>query len=232
MTAGPPQSEKAPRARRLVPASAAVLIYTMVMAGRNLTVPLYDLWASKFAFGPVTTTLVFIAYVIGVVGMLLVADSLSDASGRRPVLTPALTLTAVSTLGFALANGLTVLVFSRVLSSAATGLITATATSSIVEIVPGRTTAAVPATAANVGGLSLGVIGAGLRSSSRRRPAPCSGATSAPARRRALPGWQSPRPQGRGLAGGPASAARHVPAARAGPARSPPAACLWPGPRA
>ncbi|WP_199923128.1 MFS transporter [Streptomyces sp. NRRL S-813] len=79
------------------------------MAGENLTVPLNDLWASKFGLGPVTTTLVFIAYVIGVVGMLLVAGSLSEAIGRRPVLALALTLTAVSTLGFALANGLTVL---------------------------------------------------------------------------------------------------------------------------
>jgi MFS family permease len=128
------------------------------MAGGTLTIPLYVLWASKFGFGPVTTTFVFIAHVIGVVGTLLVAGSLSDAIGRRSILA----LTALSTLGFALANGLTILLISRVLSGAATGLIAATATSSIAEIMPGRKTAAVPATAANVGGLSLGTIAAGL----------------------------------------------------------------------
>ncbi|MBB2740736.1 UNVERIFIED_ORG: MFS family permease [Microbispora rosea subsp. rosea] len=76
----------------MVPAAAVVLIYTVVMAGGTLTIPLYVLWASKFGFGPVATTLVFIAYVIGVVGTLLVAGSLSDAIGRRPVLVLALAL--------------------------------------------------------------------------------------------------------------------------------------------
>ncbi|MCO5997019.1 MFS transporter [Actinoallomurus rhizosphaericola] len=162
MTRHPPHSATARRAHHAVPAAAVVLIYTVVMAGGTLTIPLYVLWASKFGFGPVTTTLVFIAYVIGVVGTLLMAGSLSDAIGRRPVLALALALTALSTLGFALADGLTILVISRVLSGAATGLITATATSSIAEIVPDRKTAAVLATAANVGGLSLGTIAAGL----------------------------------------------------------------------
>ncbi|MCO5968754.1 MFS transporter [Actinoallomurus soli] len=157
-----PHFATARRAHPVLPAAAVVLIYTVVMAGGTLTIPLYVLWAPMFGFGPVTTTLVFIAYVIGVVGTLLVAGSLSDAIGRRPVLALALTLTALSALGFALANGLTILLISRVLSGTATGLITATATSSIAEIVPGRKTAAVLATAANVGGLSLGTIAAGL----------------------------------------------------------------------
>ncbi|MGI5158746.1 MFS transporter [Microbispora sp. CA-102843] len=157
-----PHFATARQAHHVVPAAAVVLIYTVVMAGGTLTIPLYVLWASKFGFGPVTTTLVFIAYVIGVVGTLLVSGSLSDAIGRCPVLALALALTALSTLGFALANSLTILLISRVVSGAATGLITATATSSVAEIVPGRKTAAVLATAANVGGLSLGTIAAGL----------------------------------------------------------------------
>ncbi|MDL4816593.1 MFS transporter [Actinomadura opuntiae] len=170
MTGRPPHLATARRADHVVPAAAVVLIYTVVMAGGTLTIPLYVLWASEFGFGPVTTTLVFIAYVIGVVGTLLVAGSLSDAIGRRPVLALALALTALSTLGLALVNGLTVLLISRVLSGAATGLITATATSSIAELVPGRKAAAVLATAANVGGLSLGTIAAGLLAQFVRAP--------------------------------------------------------------
>ncbi|MDO0929659.1 MFS transporter [Streptomyces sp. TG1A-8] len=160
----PPCIETARRARHAPPAgaTAVVFLYTVVMAGGNLTIPLYSLWASQFGFGPVTTTLVFIAYVVGVAGTLLVAGSLSDAIGRRPVLALALALAALSTLGFALAEGLPVLLASRVLSGMATGLVTAAATSSIAEVVPGRKTASVLATAANVGGLSLGVIAAGL----------------------------------------------------------------------
>ncbi|WP_329241159.1 MFS transporter [Actinoallomurus sp. NBC_01490] len=162
VTRCPPQTETARQTHHATPAAAVVFIYAVVMAGGNLTVPLYDLWASQFGFGPVTTALVFIAYVIGVAGTLLVAGSLSDAIGRRPVLALALALAALSTLGFALAGGLTVLLISRVLSGTATGLITAAATSSIAEIVPGRKAASVLAAAANVGGLSLGTIAAGL----------------------------------------------------------------------
>ncbi|MEU2209945.1 MFS transporter [Streptomyces hygroscopicus] len=141
---------------------AIAFVYTVVMAGGTLTIPLYVLWASQFGFGSLTTVVVFIAYVVGVVGTLLVAGSLSDAVGRRPVLALSLALTALSTVGFALADGLTVLLISRVLSGVATGLITATATSAIAELVRGRRTAAVLSTAANVGGLSLGVVAAGV----------------------------------------------------------------------
>ncbi|MFD7991456.1 MFS transporter [Streptomyces mexicanus] len=141
---------------------AIAFVYTVVMAGGTLTIPLYVLWASQFGFGPLTTVVVFIAYVIGVVGTLLMAGSLSDSLGRRPVLALSLALTALSTLGFALADGLTVLLISRVLSGVATGLITATATSAIADVVRGRRTAAVLSTAANIGGLSLGVVAAGV----------------------------------------------------------------------
>jgi MFS family permease len=149
-------------AHRVLAVGATAFVYTVVMAGGTLTIPLYVLWASQFGFGPLTTVVVFIAYVVGVVGTLLVAGSLSDAIGRRPVLALSLALTALSTLGFALADGLTVLLISRVLSGVATGLITATATSAITELVRGRRTAAVLSTAANVGGLSLGVVAAGV----------------------------------------------------------------------
>ncbi|MEU6414003.1 hypothetical protein [Microbispora sp. NPDC046933] len=86
MAGRPPHFATARQAHQVVPAAAVVLIYTVVMAGGTLTIPLYVLWASKFGFGPVTTTLVFVTYVIAVVGTLLVAGSLSDAIGRRPVL--------------------------------------------------------------------------------------------------------------------------------------------------
>ncbi|MFE2674629.1 MFS transporter [Streptomyces hygroscopicus] len=151
-----------PHAHRVLAVGAIAFVYTVVMAGGTLTIPLYVLWASQFGFGSLTTVVVFIAYVVGVVGTLLVAGSLSDAVGRRPVLALSLALTALSTVGFALADGLTVLLISRVLSGVATGLITATATSAIAELVRGRRTAAVLSTAANVGGLSLGVVAAGV----------------------------------------------------------------------
>ncbi|GCD40421.1 MFS transporter [Streptomyces paromomycinus] len=108
-------------------------------------------------------------------------------------------------LGVAPANGLTALLVSRLLSGAATSFTTAPATSSIVETVPSRKTAAVLATAAGVGSLSPGVIGAGLLT--QLIPAPirtvfrcCLGARAA-----AGSAWPAvtPRPQGRGRTGCP-----------------------------
>ncbi|AEW98257.1 MFS transporter [Streptantibioticus cattleyicolor] len=163
VTAGYPAHRPARRhTHRALAVGAVAFVYTVVMAGGTLTIPLYVLWAARFGFGPLTTVVVFVAYVVGVVGTLLVAGSLSDAIGRRPVLALSLALTALSAVGFALADGLAVLLVSRVLSGVATGLITATATSAIAELVRGRRTAAVLGTAANVGGLSLGVVAAGV----------------------------------------------------------------------
>lgn len=66
------------RAHRVFAVGAIAFVYTVVMAGGTLTIPLYVLWASQFGFGPLTTVVVFIAYAIEVVGTALVAGSLSD----------------------------------------------------------------------------------------------------------------------------------------------------------
>ncbi|WP_030739844.1 MFS transporter [Streptomyces sp. NRRL F-5135] len=161
--AGCPADRTAQRhAHRGLAVGAIAFVCTVVMAGGTLTTPLYVLSASQFGFGPLATVVVFIAYAVGVVGTPVVAGAMSDAIGRRPVLALSLALTALSTLGFARADGLTVLLISRVLNGVATGLIIATATSAIAELVRGRRTAAVLSTAANIGGLSLGVVAAGV----------------------------------------------------------------------
>ncbi len=79
IVAGHPPTDLTPPQRHAHPPVLAVgaiaFVYTVVMAGGTLTIPLYVLWASQFGFGPLTTVVVFIAYVIGVVGTLLMAGS-------------------------------------------------------------------------------------------------------------------------------------------------------------
>ncbi|MGW1626509.1 hypothetical protein [Streptomyces sp. NPDC002172] len=146
ITAGHSADRTAQRHAHLVLAVGAVaFVCTVVMAGGTLTIPLYVLWASQFGFGPLTTVVVFIAYVVGVVGTPLVAGSLSDAVGRRPVLALSLALTALSTLGSAPADDLTVLlpgfadqaVGTRVSSTMLAALVVST---SLVGLVLGRRT--------------------------------------------------------------------------------------------
>jgi len=88
----------------------------------------------------------------------------SDQAGRKPVLATALGASALSTVVFILAPNVGVLLAARILSGLSAGLMTGTATAALTELVPasaGRR-ASLVATAANMGGLGLGSLIAGL----------------------------------------------------------------------
>src|SRR5918911_198 len=48
--------------------------------------PLYVVYQAKWHFSPITLTSVFAVYVVALLAALVVAGSLSDRVGRRPVL--------------------------------------------------------------------------------------------------------------------------------------------------
>jgi MFS family permease len=98
------------------------------------------------------------------VSSLLLAGRSSDQVGRRPVLGVAIALSALSTIVFILAPGLGWLFVARVLSGLSAGLVTGTATAALAETVRGSSSrrATRVATAANMGGLGLGPLVAGL----------------------------------------------------------------------
>jgi len=98
-----------------------------------------------------------------VLATLLLAGRSSDQAGRRPVLAVALGAAALSTLAFVFAPDEGVLLAGRILSGLAAGLMTGTATAMLTELSPasGRRSSVV-ATAANMGGLGLGPLFAGL----------------------------------------------------------------------
>lgn len=138
-------------------------IFVLTMAGGTLPVPLYVLWAARFRFGAVTVTVLFAAYAVGTALALAVFGRISDQVGRRPVLAAALVLATVSSALFLTAAGTTSLVVARFLSGVATGLVTATATAALGELVRGRAgRAETVATAANLGGLGTGALVSGV----------------------------------------------------------------------
>ncbi|MFF2131795.1 hypothetical protein ACFVW1_41875 [Streptomyces olivochromogenes] len=61
-------------------------VYTLVMLGGTLPIPLYALRAPRMGFGPFATTLIFAVYASGTVLALMAFASLSDRAGRRPLL--------------------------------------------------------------------------------------------------------------------------------------------------
>jgi MFS family permease len=140
------------------------VIFAALMLGGTLPIPLYTLWAPKLGFGPLTTTLIFAAYTVGTIGALLTFAQLSDQAGRRPMLLVAIASIVVSTALFLLAESVAVLLLARLVSGAATGIITATATAGLHELDNGAdgTRSVRTATLANMGGLGLGPIVAGV----------------------------------------------------------------------
>jgi MFS family permease len=139
-------------------------VYLVAMLGGTLPVPLYIYWAPQMGFGPFTTTLIFAAYAVGVVVSLLVFAPWSDQSGRRPSLAVSLAAIAASTVCLLVASDVATLLVGRVLSGLATGVVTATATAAMEDLAGKRTSHRVSmfATAANLGGLGLGALIAGV----------------------------------------------------------------------
>lgn len=138
-------------------------VYTLAMAGGTLPIPLYPLWAPQMGFGPFTTTLIFAIYALGVVVALMAFASLSDHTGRRPMMVAAVAVIAISTVLFLLATDVPMLLVARFLFGLATGVLAATATAALSELAgsEGSGRASAISTAASMGGLGLGALSAG-----------------------------------------------------------------------
>jgi MFS family permease len=109
-------------------------------------------------------TVTFAVYAAAVITTLLLAGRSSDQAGRRPVLAVALGASAVSTIVFILAPDVGALIAARIVSGVSAGLVTGTATAALTELAPasaGRRVSLV-APAANMVGLGLGPLVAGL----------------------------------------------------------------------
>lgn len=137
--------------------------FAAVMLGTTVPSPIYALYAARFDFSVLTTTVVFATYAAGVLTALLVCGGWSDAIGRRPVLFAGIGFATVSAIVFLTADSVGALLIGRVLSGLSAGLFTGTATAAVIEAAPdawkGR--AAAIASMANIGGLGLGPLVAG-----------------------------------------------------------------------
>jgi len=145
---------------------SALLTYAFaaIMVGTTLPTPMYALYADRMHFAVLTTTVIFASYAAGVLTALLAFGQWSDAVGRRPVLLAGAVFALASAAVFLLADDVPLLLIGRLLSGFSAGIFTGTATAAVVEAAPpeGRDRAAVMATIANVGGLGLGPLLAGI----------------------------------------------------------------------
>jgi MFS family permease len=139
-------------------------VFAATMVGTTLPTPMYALYSERMHFGVLTTTVVFATYAGGVLAALVVFGRWSDAVGRRPMLLFAIMCALVSAFVFLGATGIGELLVGRVFSGLSAGLATGTATVAVIEAAPAnwRERAPAIATVANIGGLGLGPLLAGL----------------------------------------------------------------------
>ncbi len=154
----------APRAASGWGLAASAYVFAVVMMGTTLPTPLYPQYEVEFGFGNAQTTVLFAIYAAGVIASLVLFGRFSEAIGRRPLLAAGVVLSVASAVLFMIGSSLGLLYTGRVLSGLAAGIFTATGTVTVLENAPsGRhRLAASLATAANMGGLGLGILMAGL----------------------------------------------------------------------
>ncbi len=153
-----------PATRRRAAFWLLAFVFAATMLGTTLPTPLYDIYQAQWHFPAAIVTVIFAVYATGVLAALLLAGRSSDQAGRKPVLAVALGASVLSTVVFILAPDVGVLMAGRILSGLSAGLMTGTATAALTELVPASASrrASLVATTANMGGLGLGALIAGL----------------------------------------------------------------------
>ena len=142
--------------------------FAVTMAFSTIPAPLYVLYQARDHFGALLVTVIFAAYAAGVVACLFLAGHLSDWLGRRRMALIAVAVSMLAGVAFLAWPAVPGLIIGRVIAGVSVGMLTATATAYLSELhaaarpgrPPGR--AEITATAANLGGLGLGALLAGL----------------------------------------------------------------------
>ncbi|WP_232792337.1 MFS transporter [Actinacidiphila yeochonensis] len=143
--------------------------FAVLMAFGTAPTPLWPLYEARDGFGATTVTVAYAVLVVGSAFGFVALGHLSDRFGRRRVVVPSLLVGIVAALVLAIQPSLPGLLAGRVLNGVAIGLMASTATAYLHDLYhqrhperPGSTLPGVVATMANLGGLALGPLVAGL----------------------------------------------------------------------
>jgi MFS family permease len=155
---------------------AVAFAFVAVMAFSTVPTPLYAIYQAQDGFSTFLITVIFAAYAVGVTLALFLAGHVSDRLGRRRTLVPAVLASLLSAVVFLCWRDLPGLLLGRVLSGLSVGVVTATATAYLGELHVAERPGASPrraqllASSANLGGLGLGPLVAGVLAETVRAP--------------------------------------------------------------
>jgi MFS family permease len=138
---------------------AAVLLLLLAVAGAPS--PLYRAYQTQWRFSVITLTEVFAVYALSLLVTLLVFGSVSDYLGRRRVILAGLVITAGACGLFLAAHSVGLLFAARALTGAAVGTAVSALGAALIDLQPeGSRFAPVLTTAATLGGIAAGALGA------------------------------------------------------------------------
>ncbi|MFC5678829.1 MFS transporter [Aeromicrobium endophyticum] len=141
----------------------AVTAIVVMMVCASAPSPFYPVLQQQLGFSATTMTAIFAVYAVTLLLTLLVAGSISDHVGRRPVISLGFVVLAASMLTFWHADSVAVLIGARFVQGVAAGLLMSALSAAVVDSEP----AARPGAAATLnsvspmGGLAIGALAAG-----------------------------------------------------------------------
>lgn len=114
--------------------SRAAWAVTAVFALSNSPTPLYAYWQHTIGFTSGTLTVIFAAYIVGLVGTLLVAGRAADLYGRKRVVVPGIVMALASAVLFMVAENVVVLLLARLLVGIAVGIVVSAGMAAVVDL--------------------------------------------------------------------------------------------------
>ncbi len=131
----------------------------VVAYGTNVSTPFLVLYRDRLDLSPSQTMAIFVVYVAGILGTLLLAGPLSDRFGRRPVVVPMVVITGLGSLVMiAGRDNYGLLLLGRLLLGVASGGALGVGTAWLLELLGkgSEQRAAVMATVVTFGGFGIG----------------------------------------------------------------------------
>jgi MFS family permease len=127
-------SASPPRTARRSDVYRAAWAVTSVFAMSNSPTPLYVRWQHQMGFSSGTLTVVFAAYIVGLIVALLIAGQAADAYGRKRVVAPGMVLALAAAVLFLFASNLGMLLLARLLTGLAVGVIVSAGMAAVVDL--------------------------------------------------------------------------------------------------
>ncbi|MBP1934537.1 acetolactate synthase small subunit [Ammoniphilus resinae] len=136
-----PQNVTWNRLRNLVSSETAsfwLVAYSLfiTLLGTNLPAPLYAIYRTQWNLSSGMVTFVFAVYALVVIPTIVISGQLSDRIGRKKVLLAGVLFSIMGSFGFALSNGIGMILLSRLFQGLSVGVLNGVAVAAMTELEP------------------------------------------------------------------------------------------------